>query len=77
MELVEVEKRSACIDRLADKIQENAGLFAKAETRDNVIGLSTTVDIPRAEKNLRFMHQRLNILLQSRIIWRTLRLIIR
>ena len=37
---------------LADKIQENAGLLAEAETRDNgkPIGLSTTVDIPRAEK---------------------------
>ncbi len=51
-----VEKRSECIDRLADKIQENAGLLAEAETRDNgkPIGLASTVDIPRAEKNLRF-----------------------
>lgn len=50
------EKRSECIDRLADKIQENAGRLAEAETRDNgkPIGLSSTVDIPRAEKNMRF-----------------------
>ena len=51
-----VEKRSECIDRLADKVQENAGLLAEAEARDNgkPIGLASTVDIPRAEKNLRF-----------------------
>ena len=50
------EKRSECIDRLADKIQENAGFLAEAETTDNgkPIGLASTVDIPRAEKNLRF-----------------------
>jgi len=50
------DKRSACIDRLADKIQENAAMLAEAETRDNgkPIGLASTVDIPRAEKNLRF-----------------------
>ena len=50
------ERRSECIDRLADKIQENAGLLAEAETRDNgkPIGLASTVDIPRSEKNPRF-----------------------
>ena len=50
------DKRSACIDRLADKIQENAAMLSEAETRDNgkPIGLASTVDIPRAEKNLRF-----------------------
>lgn len=50
------EKRSECIDKLADKIQENASMLAEAESRDNgkPIGLASTVDIPRAEKNLRF-----------------------
>ena len=50
------DKRAECIDKLADKIKENAGMLAEAETRDNgkPIGLASTVDIPRAEKNLRF-----------------------
>ena len=50
------EKRSECIDKLADKIQENASMLAEAESRDNgkPISLASTIDIPRAEKNLRF-----------------------
>lgn len=50
------DKKSECIEKLADKIQENASMFAEAESRDNgkPIGLASTVDIPRAEKNLRF-----------------------
>tara|TARA_Y100001954_G_C15814455_1_gene606765 strand:- start:360 stop:1805 length:1446 start_codon:yes stop_codon:yes gene_type:complete len=50
------EKRSECIDKLADKIQENASMLAETESRDNgkPISLASTVDIPRAEKNLRF-----------------------
>ena len=50
------EKRSECIEKLADKIQENSSMLAEAESRDNgkPVGLASTVDIPRAEKNLRF-----------------------
>jgi aminomuconate-semialdehyde/2-hydroxymuconate-6-semialdehyde dehydrogenase len=50
------DKRAACIDRLADFISENAEMLAEAESKDNgkPISLASTVDIPRAEKNLRF-----------------------
>ncbi|MEE2918957.1 MAG: aldehyde dehydrogenase [Bacteroidota bacterium] len=48
--------RAACLGRLADAIQSNAAMLAEAEARDNgkPISLAAHVDIPRAEKNLRF-----------------------
>jgi len=49
-------ERAACMDRLADLIKDNADMLAEAESRDNgkPISLAAAVDIPRAEKNLRF-----------------------
>ncbi|PCJ82062.1 MAG: 2-hydroxymuconic semialdehyde dehydrogenase [Bacteroidetes bacterium] len=51
-----VGERAACMSRLADLVQKNADMLAEAESRDNgkPISLAATVDIPRAEKNLRF-----------------------
>ena len=48
--------RAACLERLADAIQANAAMLAEAEARDNgkPVSLAAHVDIPRAEKNLRF-----------------------
>ena len=48
--------RRAVLHRLADKVAENAALLAEAEARDNgkPVSLAATVDIPRAEQNLRF-----------------------
>ena len=50
------EERAACLERLADAIQANAAMLADAEARDNgkPVSLAAHVDIPRAEKNLRF-----------------------
>ena len=49
-------ERRAVLHRLADKVAENAALLAEAEARDNgkPVSLATSVDIPRAEQNLRF-----------------------
>ena len=49
-------ERAACMNRLADLIKDNADMLAEAESRDNgkPISLAAAVDIPRAEKNLRF-----------------------
>ena len=49
-------ERAACLNRLADLIKANADMLAEAESRDNgkPISLAAAVDIPRAEKNLRF-----------------------
>ena len=49
-------KRAACLERLADAVRDNAPLLAEAEARDNgkPVSLAAHVDIPRAEKNLRF-----------------------
>ena len=49
-------ERAACLNRLADLIKDNADMLAEAESRDNgkPISLAAAVDIPRAEKNLRF-----------------------
>ena len=51
-----VIERAACMNRLADLIKNNADMLAEAESRDNgkPISLAAAVDIPRAEKNLRF-----------------------
>ena len=49
-------ERAACLERLADAIQANAAMLAEAEARDNgkPVSLAAHVDIPRAERNLRF-----------------------
>ena len=49
-------ERAACLERLADAVHANAHLLAEAEARDNgkPVSLAAHVDIPRAEKNLRF-----------------------
>ena len=49
-------ERAACLERLADAVHANAQLMAEAEARDNgkPVSLAAHVDIPRAEKNLRF-----------------------
>ena len=48
--------RAACLNRLADLVAKNAELLSCAESTDNgkPISLATSVDIPRAESNLRF-----------------------
>ena len=48
--------RAACLNRLADLIAKNAEPLACAESTDNgkPIALASSVDIPRAESNLRF-----------------------
>lgn len=49
-------ERAACLERLADAIQAHAAMLAEAEAKDNgkPVSLAAHVDIPRAEKNLRF-----------------------
>ncbi len=49
-------ERAACLNRLADLVAKNAELLACAESTDNgkPIALASSVDIPRAESNLRF-----------------------
>ncbi len=49
-------ERAACLNRLADLVAKNAVLLSCAESTDNgkPISLATSVDIPRAESNLRF-----------------------
>ncbi|MCB0504129.1 MAG: aldehyde dehydrogenase [Cyclobacteriaceae bacterium] len=51
-----IEKRSAMLMKVADLIDENLDLLAKAESIDNgkPISLSREVDIPRASSNFRF-----------------------
>ena len=51
-----VEERAACLNRLADRIAEHFDELVAAESRDNgkPVSLAAHVDIPRAEKNLRF-----------------------
>ena len=51
-----VAERAACLERLADAVRDHAELLAKEEARDNgkPLSLAAHVDIPRAEKNLRF-----------------------
>ncbi|MDA0945662.1 MAG: aldehyde dehydrogenase [Bacteroidetes bacterium] len=49
-------ERAACLERLADAVRDHADMLALAEARDNgkPVSLAAQVDIPRAEKNLRF-----------------------
>ena len=49
-------ERAACLNRLADLVAKNAQHLSGAESTDNgkPISLAAAVDIPRAEKNLRF-----------------------
>ena len=49
-------ERAACLERLADAVQANAAMLSEAEAKDNgkPVSLAAHVDIPRAEKNLRF-----------------------
>ena len=49
-------ERAACLNRLADLVAKNANLLSAAESTDNgkPISLASSVDIPRAESNLRF-----------------------
>ena len=51
-----VAERAACLERLADAVRDHADVLAKEEARDNgkPLSLASHVDIPRAEKNLRF-----------------------
>ncbi len=51
-----VNKRFRILQRIADIIEQNMEAFAQAETMDNgkSINLSRTVDIPRAQSNIRF-----------------------
>ena len=51
-----VADRAACLDKLADAVQRHAATLAEAEAKDNgkPVSLASHVDIPRAEKNLRF-----------------------
>ena len=54
--LMPVAERAACLERLADAVHANSEMLAEAEARDNgkPLKLAAQVDIPRAEKNLRF-----------------------
>ena len=49
-------ERAACLERLADAVRDHADMLAKEEARDNgkPLSVAAQVDIPRAEKNLRF-----------------------
>ncbi|MCB0760766.1 MAG: aldehyde dehydrogenase [Flavobacteriales bacterium] len=49
-------ERSAIMQRLADLIRDNLNRLAAAESKDNgkPVSLARTVDIPRAESNIRF-----------------------
>ena len=51
-----VVERAACLERLADAVRDHADMLAKEEARDNgkPLSVAAQVDIPRAEKNLRF-----------------------
>ena len=51
-----VAERAACLERLADAVRDHTDMLAKEEARDNgkPLSLAAHVDIPRAEKNLRF-----------------------
>lgn len=51
-----VAERAACLERLADAVRDHADMLAKEEARDNgkPLSIAAQVDIPRAEKNLRF-----------------------
>ena len=51
-----VQKRAAIIDRLADLIEEKLEEFAQAESKDNgkPVWLARSVDIPRVISNFRF-----------------------
>ena len=51
-----IEKRTECLNRLADQIKAHFNLLVEAESKDNgkPVSLAAHVDIPRAEKNLRF-----------------------
>lgn len=51
-----VEERTACLNRLADRIARHFDELVAAESKDNgkPVSLAAHVDIPRAEKNLRF-----------------------
>ena len=51
-----VAERAACLERLADAVRDHADVLAEEEARDNgkPLSLAAHVDIPRAEKNLRF-----------------------
>ncbi len=51
-----VEERYRIMNRIADLIRENMEELAQAESRDSgkAISLSRSVDIPRAESNIRF-----------------------
>lgn len=53
------EFRAACLDRLADFVKRDAEALARAESVDSgkPISLARTVEIPRAEANLRFFAQ--------------------
>ena len=48
--------RSACLNKLANLVEQNLPQFAAAETKDNgkPLHVATAVDIPRAISNLRF-----------------------
>ena len=54
-----VEKRSAILAKIADLIEDNLEVLAKAESMDNgkPLSLAKTVDIPRAATNFRFFSQ--------------------
>ena len=51
-----VAERAACLERLADAVRDHADMLAKEVARDNgkPLSVAAQVDIPRAEKNLRF-----------------------
>lgn len=54
-----VEKRSTILAKIADLIEDNLEVLAKAESMDNgkPLSLAKTVDIPRAATNFRFFSQ--------------------
>lgn len=51
-----IQNRYRILNRIADLIAENQHMLAEAESRDSgkALHLSSTVDIPRAEANIRF-----------------------
>ncbi len=53
------ESRAACLDRLADLVKRDAEALARAESVDSgkPISLARSVEIPRAQTNLRFFAQ--------------------
>ena len=54
-----MEKRSAILAKIADLIEDNLEVLAKADSMDNgkPLSLAKTVDIPRAATNFRFFSQ--------------------